>query len=289
MYTYIHDRIDFMKSLINRDNSVLEIGPGFVPICKKSDFKAVYYVDSLTDEELKERAKSTYGYDANQVESDLVKIDIQFNGTLLSSVIEQKPSILGDIDIIVGSHTAEHSPDFLGFLKDASNIIKADGAVFLALPDSRATFDYYRPLTSIGEIFDRHVNKTKYITLSNYIDNHLYASQVDGFGAWAYEDSGKVKINHLDSSGLIESCVKDFDKCIKNEKYIDAHVTVFTPEWFQLLMIDLYLNGLVDLVPSFIIGHRNEFFVMLNKANKYALEKNYFLHYKNILLDRIRK
>jgi hypothetical protein len=76
---------------------------------------------------------------------------------------------------------------------------------------------------------------------------------------------------------------------MKNNNYIDAHVSVFTPEWFQILIIDLYLNNLTDLVPSFIVSHRNEFFVMLNRSTKYNLEKDYYLHYKNILLEKIIK
>jgi len=60
--------------------------------------------------------------------------------------------LYGTFDAFIASHVIEHTTDLIGFLDTAETLLCPSGIVILAIPDKRYCFDYFRPLTTTGEV-----------------------------------------------------------------------------------------------------------------------------------------
>src|SRR5207253_1841289 len=64
------------------------------------------------------------------------------------------------LDFIVANHLLEHLPDPIAGLIEFHRVLRPDGALYMALPDSRVTFDRTRELTSPEHIIEEHRHGT---------------------------------------------------------------------------------------------------------------------------------
>jgi predicted SAM-dependent methyltransferase len=74
------------------------------------------------------------------------------------------------LDFIIANHLLEHLEDPVAGLIEFHRVLKPDGALFMALPDSRVTFDRDRALTPSEHILDEHRHGTETHRRDHYLD-----------------------------------------------------------------------------------------------------------------------
>lgn len=239
--------------LLNKTGQGLEIGPSHNPIAPKREGFRVHILDHLDADGLKKKY-SSHGVNVDAIE----EVDFVWQGEKLSELI-------GSVDCydwIIASHVIEHYPDIVSFLRECEKLLKPMGVLSLVVPDKRACFDYFSPISSTGEILDSYFQKRTRPSPGQVFNHFANASKKNGAIAWAL------------SSGSPNDLVHDFPQTLSllerakaTEEYIDVHCWRFTPQVFANLLADLNNIGLVGLrlVRAFPTSGC-EFYVSLQKV-----------------------
>jgi SAM-dependent methyltransferase len=187
------------------------------------------YIDLLPTEVL----KRIYG----DHKKSIIPVDITDNGETLESLSSNSQ------DFIIANHFLEHVVNVIGTLKRWYDVLKADGILFLAVPDRRFTPDQVRQRTSLGHLFDEFERNVTEIPEDHCID-HLVA--------W-----NDIPRDRVDSS-MIQQCRR---YGVHNHSWEDEDI-------LNLFEVLFYQKGvkfqLVDL--SLPRGLYNEVIVLLRKA-----------------------
>jgi SAM-dependent methyltransferase len=142
-----------------------------------------------------------------------------------------KIGMLGQFDYICSSHNFEHLPDPLKFLKNAGIALKHNGWLSMAIPNKIHTFDFTRSLTSTKDFlkfyFEKQIRPDPYTVF-------------DGNSSFVTKINDEFKYNHD-----LKQSYNELLKNINDENYIDAHVTVYTPESFINIFNDLMILNLI--------------------------------------------
>ena len=134
----------------------IEIGALHRPLVAPPEAR-VTYVDRLPDAELRAHYPELKGMPFAPV-------------TVLGTA--EDLSAFGDnsLDFIIANHLLEHLPDPIAGLIEFHRVLRADGALYMALPDSRVTFDRTRELTSPEHIIEEHRHGTASSRAAHYRD-----------------------------------------------------------------------------------------------------------------------
>jgi SAM-dependent methyltransferase len=125
----------------------LEIGPLDRPVVTK-DMGQVAYVDHVTASALREKYDGDPGVNVDQI----VDVDFVHSDRRLVACVE------GDnFDYVVASHTIEHVPDVVGWLREVAEVLTEGGVLSLVIPDKGFTFDYLRPPSTPSDMIDSHL------------------------------------------------------------------------------------------------------------------------------------
>jgi hypothetical protein len=208
--------------LIDKNKSLLEIGPYANPQFKKPDYQ-VYYADVCTVEQIKANC-SQYGYNP-ELAPDHIDIPIDLNKT---------PSYQTDMrfEQIFSSHVIEHQPDLILHLQEVSSLVfNKQTQYFLAIPDKRYCFDHFQNESTIAEVIGAHLEKRRKLLPSSLLQTEIFRAHWNTHDHW----NG----NHGNVSISIEK-IKEFIGMAKKleTEFIDNHAWYFTPESFQTI-IDL--------------------------------------------------
>ncbi len=114
----------------------VEIGALHNPLTVNTAKATVKYVDRMTVEDLRKQYPELN-------DKPLVQVDYVADGELLESVPD------GSQDFVIGNHFIEHCQNPILAIRNMIRVLKPGGAVFLAVPDKRYTFDILRPPTTI--------------------------------------------------------------------------------------------------------------------------------------------
>jgi len=219
-------RIDILRRAFDRTMALIEIGPSYSPVIPKSDGWRTTIIDHATRAELVQKY-------AEQPTSNIEEVDYVWrDGSLLDAV----PAHLhGTFDGLIASHVAEHVPDLIGFFQTAATLLKPTGTLVLALPDKRLCFDFFQPLSTLGNVIDGR-GKTRH-SQGVLLDNAAYHALKGG--GWDPHDTQPVTLaNAFDATR--EYLIPD-----RSGVYRDSHAWRFTPASFQLLMLELNLLHLI--------------------------------------------
>jgi hypothetical protein len=170
----------------------------------------------------------------------------------------------GSFDVLIASHVIEHTTDFVGFLESAEALLDASGTVVLAVPDTRYCFDYFRPLTTTGDILDAHAARRSRHTRRNLFNHTAYVVQNDGAIAW-----GQGPIERLELLHSLEEARNAFDAATDDPSspYRDAHAWQFVPSSFALLLLETAALRETDwLVNRITPATGCEFYVWLKRG-----------------------
>jgi predicted SAM-dependent methyltransferase len=237
---------------VSKASPGVEIGASFNPIAPKSQGYNVHIIDHLSQDELIHKYKN-HDVDTSKIE----EVDF-ICGNKTFAELTQKSNYY---EWIIASHVIEHTPDLIDFLQNCETILTDRGYLSLVIPDKRYCFDYYRPITGLGSIIDRHTSKPNYHSVGSVAEFFLNAVSRDGKIAWASNTSGGIELLHS-----MDTVTGMMDLASRKDHYLDIHAWCFVPQSFRLIMHDLFELGFtklreVDYYPT----DGCEFYITLSK------------------------
>jgi hypothetical protein len=267
MDDYQLSRKHVFDPLVTKLDRGVEIGPGYRPTFPKADGYSVVVIDHCETDALIAK------YEADgTVPEDLVAqievVDVVWRGGSYSAL----PGLSGAFDYVAASHVIEHAVDVCGFLKDCSALLKDGGLLLLAVPERACILDYYRPLSTLGDVLLAHVSPEAYDVKSR-LDEAWYGALLDGGGAWskahlaAATAAGRVPIPQQASSMAAHVWAEASKAPPLPKPYRDAHRWVFDPTSFEELVDFLELHADIGLhVESMPGSFGCEFYAVLRKV-----------------------
>lgn len=219
-------RNQFFAKQLDKKGLGLEIGPSHSPIASKSDGYNVHIVDHADQSGLIKKY-SKLNIDTSKIES----VDFVWNGNQTLSELIKLPK---KFDYVIASHVIEHTTDIIAFIQDCERLLKPAGRLCLAIPDKRYCFDYFRPVSSIGDSIEAFRNKNVRHTPGKVFDYLINAAQRKSDSAWNSTNTSKISYVYD-----FKHAKKRYQDSVENREYIDIHNWMFTPNSFRLLLADL--------------------------------------------------
>lgn len=247
------NRTEILLSYVQKEGRGLEIGPSHRPTAPKAGGYRVEVVDYASQEDLKKH------YAAHGVNIDAIEpVDYIWKGQKLSDVVPGREIY----DWIVASHVIEHLPDLIQFFVCCAKLLKPDGRLILAVPDSRYCFDHFRPLSSLAGLIDAHLQKHRIHTAGTAAEYFLNVVSRGGKIAWDENETGDFHFVHTLQDAKLAMRAIEVDGA-----YLDLHAWKFVPSSFRLLVADLRALGLIELAEEHFYGAQgHEFFCTLKKG-----------------------
>ena len=242
------------KLLVNLDVGKLqglEIGALGKPLVRPDEGPVIFvdYADTAT---LREKHKN----DPTVIAADIVEVDAVWGSQTLQQCIGAQRKV----DYVLASHVIEHVPDLIAWLAEISAILKPGGAVRLAIPDRRYTFDILRPESRIYDVIDAYLRHARAPLPRAILELNNLAREVDCREAW----DGPLNVRRLRPLGNPADGIAQARDTLANGTYYDTHCWVFTPVSFAELCAGMAELGLLDLACAYYFETpRNEleFFV----------------------------
>jgi SAM-dependent methyltransferase len=227
---------------IDRSMRLIEIGPLAGPIAPKADGWLTSVVDHASREELVGKYRDDPNVDTSQIE----EVDIVWKGGSLDDAVPVE--LHGTFDACIASHVFEHIPDPIGLLLSLERILQPAGVVSLIIPDKRFCFDFFRPLSSVGELLEAHDRRASRHTRGARFDHEAYSVRSEGEHAWS-----RRPVTDVGFFVPLAHAKHAFDsyRARDTDPYVDVHGWQFTPSSFELAVTELSALGVVD----FSIAH----------------------------------
>ncbi len=276
-------RESLLRKYINKEKVGLEIGPLFWGICRKAEGYNVLIWDVNSKEELlkkfEEESKKKNNIDLYlKADKKIEEIDIVSPKSMkmaISDYLKEKgepvQNLNGYFDYIISSHNLEHMPNPIQFFIDASEILKEDGILNMAIPIATRCFDCFRPLSTTGEMLDAYISKNKKPSFGVFFDHEFSIASI------LNEKNERISLNDINydfekvifQEELTYSSYKDKVRDYNNSPYKDSHVWQFNLESFILIFEQLLtckiINNL-EIIDSQLIGM--EFIISIRKNTK---------------------
>jgi hypothetical protein len=158
----------------------------------------------------------------------------------------------------------EHLQDPIHFLQRCERALKESGKLILLVPDRSFCFDYFRPVSTAGQMLRAFLDGRKQHDPGTLYDHHALTATRNGAIAWVETD------NTAEFAGTPAAGYSVATRTAN--EYIDCHAWVFTPSSFRLILSDLRSLGLLTLGEAFFhpsIGC--EFMVVLSRSGAVEL------------------
>src|SRR5215204_3766789 len=168
------NRNDKVLCSIDRSMRILELGPLTNPIAPKSDGWLTTVVDHASREQLVEKYRDDSAVDTSRI----VDVDFVWSHGPLEAAVPRE--LHGSFDAFIASHVFEHIPDPIGLLRSLEQVLRPNGVVSLVIPDKRFCFDFFRPLSTVGELLDAHARKADRHARKALFDQVAYSIRADG-------------------------------------------------------------------------------------------------------------
>lgn len=248
-------RKEIILSSVNKAGLGLEIGPSHNPVAPKKAGFNVEVIDHASQEELRKK------YEGHGVDLDAIEpVDYLWRGESYRELVGPEKHY----DWIIASHVIEHVPDLAAFINNCSAVLKDDGILSLAVPDSRYCFDQFRPISGLSAVLDALHAGLKRHSPGSVMECFLNFSEKDGREAWTNKTEGA---NRLVNAGVEPT--EMYRTAMSSTEYIDIHKWCFTPSSFRLIMADLGMLGLIDMKEVNFVGTQGfEFFVAMSKTQE---------------------
>jgi len=242
---------------INKTGHGVEIGPSHNPVAPKRAGYNVHIIDHMSREDLIEKYTG-HGIDLSQIE----EVDFVWKDQSYAQLLGKTQYY----DWIIASHVIEHTPDLIGFLNDCTEVLNEHGVISLVIPDKRYCFDHYRPITSLAQLIDSHVQKSHIHSPGTVAEYMLNVVSQSGHIAWSAHHNGDYAFVHS-----LKDALAGMDSVINQQAYIDVHAWCFVPHSFRLLMHDLHELGMISVREiDFYPTEGCEFYITLGKQGQGA-------------------
>jgi hypothetical protein len=204
----------------------LEIGPSYNPVVPKSTGAKIETIDYTDQAGLIQKYKSEPSVDIRRIEP----VDYVSDGKPMTCIIRRRDYY----DYIIASHVIEHTPNMISFINDCRLLLKDRGVLVLAIPDRRYCFDYFRPITSTGDVLQAFREGRTRHTPGALFDHLAYVSRRGGQITWSKEDLSEFEFVHT-----LDQAAAFFESYSVDAEYVDCHAWQFTPSSFRLIVKDL--------------------------------------------------
>jgi Methyltransferase domain len=243
-------RSEILRSMFEASGKGLEIGPSHNPLMPKAAGFDVEIFDYLDASALRSKYAAA-GVDVSAVE----EVDYIADGRPMTEVIGDRQRY----EWIVASHVIEHVPGLLAFLVDCEALLKPGGSLVLAVPDKRCIFDILRPVSTVGQVLQAHVDGRKRPWPGAIFDDVAYARKRTDRTGWGLGDQ-----EPLEEVRPVEVARQVFQDACASDHYVDVHCWVFVPSSFRLIISTLGACGMTGLRElNFQIG-AGEFYAVLS-------------------------
>jgi hypothetical protein len=236
----------------------LEIAPLHTPVAEKSRWD-VRYVDIVSTEELRRH----YAHDPAVPLEDIVDVDFPLTN---ADGIRSLPDVAGagaPYAWVIASHVIEHVPDLITWLEDIADLLRDGGALVLAVPDVRYSFDAYRPQTTVGAMLQARFQKDVTPSVRAVYDHFRSAVSMTAPEAWAGTGPGPVA-GRVHPLGQVADLVEQS----RAGQYVDSHVWTFRPSTFIEQINELGELGMCEFVVDRVRNTRHnqlEFYAVLRR------------------------
>ncbi len=278
-------RDEFFQRFVSKSSLGIEIGPSYNPAYPKGQGWNVETIDYLSAEDLKQKYKADLRIKIDQIEA----VDYIVEGSNFSQSIPEDRK--GQYEFIGLSHALEHLCDIVGFLSECESLLMEGGKVIIAVPDKRFCFDFFRPISTTGDVLRAHWEKRKTHPADVLFDSNNLICSTNSCEEWdQWHAIPKFEfIVEYDQSVLLAA--SDRVASGEDNAYNDMHRWVFTPSSLLLIFRDLSAIGLSNFETSYIehgIGP-NIFFVLTKNSqpNREFAAKDRML-YQYAILQELR-
>jgi SAM-dependent methyltransferase len=283
------DRRDAILKYATKEQRGIEIGPWFNPIAPKREGYRCLTLDVFDSETLRKRAADDPNISAASA-AMIEDVDLVGSSTRIGELVRARGES-GTFDYVVSSHNFEHLPNPVRFLQGCSEALRPGGILSMAIPDHRACFDYFRPVTRLSEWIQAFVeDRSKPSRAQDFDSRELFARFDDGKqrGFAFYRNSPPEKVSVDLGLDVVFGDWMERQRT-NEENYYDAHCSVFTPSSFELLIRDAAYLGLVpfEVVEIFDAGCEFHAHLRSNQATE-ALRPADHERIRNALLLRIQ-
>ena len=213
-YNFILNRKAFLNR-ISKEGKMLEIGPLDNPQLDHHSPK-YYSLDVFSKDQLVQN----YITDPNVIKEKIIEPSYVITNNDYSTIKEK-------FECIFSSHSIEHMPCVVTFLKNLQGMLSIDGYVYLIIPDKRYCFDHFKRETDIYDVLQLYYEKN---SRPRFFDILKMASQIthnDPVAHW-HNDHGMIRSD----AALLQNYQRVLDQ-YNSGHYIDSHVSFFTPENFM--------------------------------------------------------
>lgn len=252
MYETHADLRAYVKSSVKPSDLGIEIGASFNPLILKKEGYAVLNVDHLTENELFEKFKNDPN--VKHLLHNIQHVDGVEDGREFRDLLNLKRGV----DYIIGVHSFEHIPNPVRYLQRCENALAEDGKLYLIIPDRRGTFDYFRPVSSLGQWMEA------------YKDNHTVHSYASFYDMLAYPVDGNSDYGTVNLLGAPGAVHQYAGAAYTPDTYIDVHGFVYTPSSFAFLTSYVQQIGLTSLGIEKIVVPKDSHFEFLAVLRKNA-------------------
>ncbi|MFM0101422.1 class I SAM-dependent methyltransferase [Paraburkholderia nemoris] len=281
------DRRDAVLKFLTKDMKGLEIGPWFNPLAPKREGYNCLVLDVFDSETLRERARN----DPNVPETlwgRIEEVDVVGSSTHIDQLIDARGE-LGAFNYIVSSHNFEHLPNPIRFLQGCAKVLSPGGIISMAIPDRRACFDYFRPVTTLSTWIGAFLDDVSRPSKAQYFDMVTCTGLYDTGEGKTISFHRGVEPEKVSAGLRLDESLAEWMDRSRNEQYFDAHCSVFTPSSFELLIRDVAYLGLAPFeVVEIFDSPGVEFYVHLRlNSSKQLLRPEGYEDIRNTLLHRI--
>jgi hypothetical protein len=230
-------RRTLFSKFVNKKELGLEIGPSYRPTFPKKEGWTVKVVDHCSKPDLIEKYQELKV--PKSFLSAIEEVDYVWRGESYAKLMSASDEKLR---YVIACHVIEHVEDLIGFLSDMSEIIDHSGYLLLAIPDKKSTFDFYRPISTLGDVILANLSPEIYDVKAK-IDEDYLRSEFAGTIAWNQDVSrAKISAHEIPTPSInFEKIKEDIRKLTEfgvksNDEYRDGHRWVFT------------LNSFIDVI-----------------------------------------
>jgi SAM-dependent methyltransferase len=261
------NRNEKVLASVDRSMRVMELGPLDRPIAPKSDGWLTSVVDHAGREDLVEKYRSDSNVDTSRIE----EVDIVWTAGRLDEALPSDSR--GTYDAFIASHVIEHVPNPIGLLQSLERVLRSTGVISLVVPDKRFCFDFFKPLSSVGELLDAHARGAVRHSRKTRFDYDAYGIRADGEIAF-----GRRQVHYIDFLVPLKVAKQSFDAHGAEEgaPHVDLHGWHFTPSSFELAMLELSALEIIDFsIDRTFLPEGCEFYVTLRRGRvDYGTERD---------------
>lgn len=212
----------------------LEVGPLDAGVADPERHD-VSYVDVFDTAGL----RAHYANDPNVILELIPEIDFPLVESGTTRTLGEAAAPKAPYDWVVASHVIEHVPDYVGWLREIAAVTVAGGALVLAVPDRRYSFDRLRPPTTVGQALEAHERGEVRPSTRAIYDHFSSYVAVDTAALWRGDRPPARE-------PLADRLAEVTDKIARGRagEYIDCHVWTFTPDSFRQQLVELRTLGL---------------------------------------------